>query len=214
MDLTHWYYSMYEKPYEQVADMIRRLRHRCEDMCSKLQMPFGLKAGAWPHASLSTLWALTCELISARTLRPKVQKLIIAPWVALFADDNSPGEPAAVAVDGCNDRPVDTVLAALPAQLQTHVHAAMRKLGGQALPHVAFACARCSSLYIRHQTEYLLVAQDVGKKVLDILEKRFLGKDFQLWDSLPTGAQQQYAYRCGRRKTRADPRSQACRCGK
>ena len=231
MDLTHWYFSMYENPYEHVADMLCRLRSRWRDMCSKLNLPYGCEEGAWPHASLSAIWALTCELISARTLKPSVQKHIIAPWVELWdaADyDSTVVNDRWKTVDwdratnhDCIDRQtVDWGLGAevlhvlLPAQLQKSALSTMRKFGGQALPHVAFACARCSGLFERYQDQYLKVAEKVGKVALDLLEERFLGQEFQLSGALPAGAHEHYVYRCGRTKTRADPRTQVCQCGK
>ena len=212
MDLTHWYFSMYENPYEHIADMLCRLRSRWKDMCSKLNIPYACKGGAWPHASLSAIWALTCELIAARTLKPTVQKLLIAPWVELWAaadyDSTTVNDRWEKRVDwdratsndcndphnNCNDRQTvdwglgtEALQILLPAQLQKSALSTMRKFGGQALPHVAFACARCSGLFDRYQDQYLKVAEKLGKVALDLLEERFLGQEFQLSGALPAG---------------------------
>ena len=237
MDLTHWYYSMYENPYEHLADMLCRLRSRWRDMCFKLNIPYACEGGAWPHASLSAIWALTCQLVAARTLKPSVQRNLIAPWVALWAaaDHDSTAvndrwktvdcdradsgvdwksvdcDRADSGVDWSQGAEVLQIL--LPAQLQKSALSAMRKLGGQALPHVAFACARCSGLLGQYGDQFLRAAERLGRVVLDLLEERFLGQEFELSGALPAGAHEHYAYRSGRSMTRADPRTQARGCG-
>ena len=220
MDLTHWYFAMFENPYEHVTDMMCRLRSRWRDMCSKLNMPYSIEIGAWPHASLSAIWALTCELIAARPVKPTVQKHIIAPWVALWsvADHDS----TILHLHGCNDRwhsvamtdvqTTEILQMLLEPQLHKAVLSAMNKLGGQSLPEIAFACARCSGLYDRHAHLYLRAAEKLGNIALNVLEECFLGQGFQLTDTLPAGAHEHYTYRCGRSKTRTDPRVQACTC--
>ena len=237
MDLTHWYFSTYENPYEHIADMLCRLRSRWRDMCSKLNIPYACEGGAWPHASLSAIWALTCELVAARTLKPSVQKSLIAPWVELWAaaDYDSTAvndrwkavdvDRANLAVDVDRWKAVDVdransevdwsqgaeaLQSLLPAQLQKSLLSAMKKFGGQALPHVAFACARCSKLLGQYGDQYLKAAERLGKVIVDLLEERFLGQEFELSGALPAGAHEHYAYRCGRSMTRADPRTQAC----
>ena len=222
MDLTHWYFSMYENPYEHVTDMLCRLRSRWRDMCSKLTIPYACEGGAWPHASLSAIWALTCQLVAARSLRPSVQQHLIAPWVELWAaadcDSIAVNDRWKTVDPGRADSGVDWALGAealqklLPTQLQKKALSTMRKLGGQTLPHIAFACARCSSLMGQYGDQYLRVAEQLGKLVLDLLEERFLGQEFELSSTLPAGAYEHYAYRCGRSMTRADPRTQACGC--
>ena len=227
MDLTHWYFSMYENPYEHVADMLCRVRNRWRNMCSKLNIPYACEEGAWPHASLSAIWALTCQLLAARTLKPNVQKQLIAPWVALWAAadyDSTTVNDRWKTVDwdratnnDCIDRQTidwslgtEALQILLPAQLQRSALSTIKKLGGQDVPHVTFACARCSGLFGQYQDQYLRVAEKVGKVFVDLLEERFLGQEFELSGTLPAGAQEHYAYRCGRAQTRADPRIQAC----
>ena len=192
-------------------------------MCFKLNIPYACEGGAWPHASLSAIWALTCQLVAARTLKPSVQKNLIAPWVELWAAadyDSTAVNDRWKTVD-CDraDSGVDWSQGAealqilLPAQLQKSALSAMRELGGQALPHVAFACARCSGLLGQYGDQFLRAAERLGKMVLDLLEERFLGQEFELSGALPAGAHEHYAYRSGRSMTRADPRTQARGCG-
>ena len=184
-------------------------------MCGLLNMPYNVASGAWPYASLSSLWALTCELVAARTLRVKVQTLIMAPWVELW----SACECTSFQLHGCDDRwhsidlgkatAVEILQIMLEPQLHKYVLSILRKLAGKGLLEIAFACARCSGLYNRHASQFLRVAEKVGKAVADLTEECFLKQGLQLSSTLPAGAVEHYTYRCGRVQTRSDPRAQA-----
>ena len=207
MDLTHWYFAVYENPYEHISDWLCRIRGRWRDMCSRLNIPYALDSGAWPHASLSAIWALTCQLIAGRSLKPSMQKHVIKPWLEMWTP--AAGDDATAAAQADWGLGVEALQHLLPAQLQKSALSTMRKLGGQSLPHIAFACARCSGLMGQYGDEYLKGVEALGQVVMDLLEARFLGNRFQLSHILPAGALEHYAYRCGRSLTRKDPRTQA-----
>lgn len=219
LDLTHWYFSVYSDPYENVTDMLCRVLPRWKDMISKLRLYNGIDhQGSLPKSSMASLWALSCELLAARTLQNKVLQGIAAPWVELWSASGC----EVIEVHGCDGRSHTVVLSEggsievatfltiiLLPECHAQVKKVMKKFSGRSLPEFAFALARSSGLVKRHEDVMLKAAQSLSKAALDVLEECFLNGALECSSSLPAGAQENYSYRCGRSQTRTDPRAKA-----
>ena len=84
-DLTHWYHSVYEDPYEGLAEFLARMRKSgWQALAARLGLAWFLDEGAQALASNATLFALTCWLVSRRNVRSKVLARLAVPWLAMW----------------------------------------------------------------------------------------------------------------------------------
>ncbi len=80
VDLTHWYYGVYDEPFDPVSTFIFRHSSEWQEAAGKDGLVWATKGGSLPKASLPSLFFASSELIAARTL-PLAQRSRIIRWV-------------------------------------------------------------------------------------------------------------------------------------
>jgi hypothetical protein len=73
VDMTNWYFSVYDCPYESITNFIGRHKCNWQRSSDSAGYHWALNLGANPQACLATVWAASSALASARSLAPIVQ---------------------------------------------------------------------------------------------------------------------------------------------
>ena len=221
VDVTHWYYSVYESPYQNVNDRLFRLWKRWEERVQHMQLHKGIERGPRPRSSLSSLWGLTCELFSARTVTAKRMNTLIHFWSVMWLDvlERSNAEsitkPDTVFI-GANGSLEATTIDALkmkvPPATQPCIDKVLERIGcidRLTLPEFILAVIRVSTLMPFYADECMSVAVVLTGGLIGLIEKIFLAHSATLLsEALPVGAQERYSYHSGRARTCPDPRTQ------
>ena len=213
-DLTHWYFAAFKNPYNGIQDQISRLFGRWQQTAASMGMSWGFERGPLPRCSSSSLWAISCDSVSAKTFSPKAQQGVAYPWAEMWHICRYSG-PLSIAhgtleiSEGC----VHSVLGISPLAIDNKdVDALLQVLGKLKvdiakvpLPTLALALERCGSL--RSQKHMQNMARCLAKTFLDILDKFILERSGSMLKQELTRTPR-YVYRCGMRQTRRDPRQQ------
>ena len=214
-DLTHWYFEAFNKPYNGIQDQITRLFPRWQETAKSMGMSWGFERGSLPRCSSTTLWAITCDSLVAKTFSPQKQRGIAYPWAEMwricgYSGPLSIGYGTTLEIsDGC----VHSVLALAPlgidgqgAEALLGVLVKMKvDIAEVPLPTLALALERCGSL--RGQEHMQNMARCLAKTLLDILDKFMLERSDSILKQELT-ITPRYVYRRGHRRTRQDPRHQ------
>ena len=91
-DLTHWYFSVFHKPYNGIQDCVTKKFERWKATAESMGMNWGFERGPLPRCSSTSLWAISCDAVFARTLRPNQQQAIAYPWEVMWSICNYSGE--------------------------------------------------------------------------------------------------------------------------
>ena len=81
---AEWYYSIYHQPWEGVADAITRSLDRWQQCAKWMSLEWKAIRGSQPRFTLSSVLALTVDLICARSLPAKKQIKLLHPWNRLW----------------------------------------------------------------------------------------------------------------------------------
>ena len=209
-----WYYSVYFQPWEGEQDAITRLIDRWQDRAKLLALSWLFRRGLVPKCGLATLWALTCDLVCARTLPASRQAALLFPWAKLWDACSYDGQVSLGSVSIAVERGAVEKAAVLQAWTkefpQLHARSVVTvldKMGAQSLPAVAFAMHRCCQL--NNWEEALPHIIEFSKAIIDVIAKHVQHLASLCTLDLPVGAPERELYRSGRRKAHRDPRAQA-----
>ena len=164
-------------------------------------MNWGFERGPLPRCSSTTLWAISCDLLVARTLHLTKQQGIAYPWeemwrICKYSGEISTGHGTLEISEGC----VHSVLA-LPAlaidfQVADVLLGVLQKLKVDMfqvpLPTLALALERVGDL--RSQAHMQKVARCLAKTFLDILDKFILERSVSIL-KLALSSAPRYEYR-------------------
>ena len=214
-DMTHWYFAAFNKPYNGVQDHIARLFGRWQATAKSMGMNWGFQRGPLPRCLSTSLWAVSCASVAAKSLKAEQQQRVAYPWVEMwrlckYSGPLSTGHGTTLEIsDGC----VQSVLA-IPALAIDHQDAdallrVLQKVQVDMfqvpLPALALALERVGSF--RGQAHMQEVARCLAKTFLDILDKFILERSASILEQ-ELSVSPRYIYRCGYRQTRRDPRQQ------
>ena len=177
-------------------------------------MNWGFERGPLPRCLSTSLWAISCDTVVARTLDLKKQQGIAYPWVEMWRLCNYNGNMSTSygtleIREGCVHSVYALHVLGIDHQVADAVLEALQKVKVDMfqvpLPNLALALERVGSL--RSQAHMQRVARCLAQKFLGILDKFILERSVSiLKEELSIGPR--YEYRGGQRQTRHDPRLQ------
>ena len=211
--LTHWYFSVFHKPYSGVQDFITRRFDRWAATAKSMDMAWEFERGPLPRYSSAYLWVISCDTVSGRRLRPQQQQAIAYSWEEMWRICKHSGEirigSGTLKIhEGC----VNLSSASLVLAVSDHADTLFEMLAKLKVnmfevpvPTLALSLERVASL--KGHVGSLQTARCLASNFLVILDRFIFQRSASiLREELPIAVR--YEYRCGRRQTRNDDRMQ------
>ena len=215
---TEWYYSIYYKPWEGVAESITRLWDRWQACAEEMNLNWAFKRGSLPKSSLASLLAWTVELVSARPLSGEKQARFLFPWRMLWQHCNYSGQvyfgTRSLSVENSKVEKLAILQAwmeAFPELPIKRVVGVLDKMGSQTVMDTSFGLIRCCKLHPHWPPQALKFSMELARSCLIAIESQLGQITRHCMADPPASVRARHSYHGGRSATRKDPRKQACK---
>jgi hypothetical protein len=221
LDMTHWYFSIYDSPYESITSFIHRHKSNWQKVCDSAGFHWAMDLGANPQACLATIWAASSELASARSLAPVVQSSLTRWASHLWLHCDFSGRVplcqeglALEASHGYVDATVAIEMMTSKGKQRASLLKSMKKqnifMASCSLPVLTFCLRRQCNLRPAEAAAWDGHTRALEQFCQNLIEDKFLtGVDAAAWAAKPhVGAELRYVYGKNR-TTNPDARSQA-----
>jgi hypothetical protein len=219
VDLTQWFFSVYEKPYDSLTLFVHRHKARWETDAQSAGVAWGLQLGALPRACLATLWNICAELSCSRSLPSNMQNQLVRwashLWLHCPFTGRIPvaqtGVSLAVEHGYINAKVAVEVMMPCRDQRSSVLKALVGRqifLEKCPLPVLTFCLRRHSSLLRTGDENVASSARALDEFCVQHIEDAFLSGSASLLAHPPSGSVLRHMYGKNR-QTVMDPRSQA-----